>query len=166
MIFAWLLNFCYKILFHSYSSSRLFHDFVLFLQRKKRTPIHVDLLIFFCFSTQKELVQKNRFSDPHCGNLEILLPQFFHKKFAKVTCLTKEVTKELISRNFCRKSIRVNFRGFNTVFAAHYGKTRNSLPCNFFPSNQFVVKFFSKTLIWRNFCEKTVAMKFRNFHSV
>ena len=36
----------------------------------------------------------------------------------------------------------------------------------FFPSNQFIVKFFSKTLIWRNFCEKTVAVKFRNFHSV
>ena len=36
----------------------------------------------------------------------------------------------------------------------------------FFPSNQFIVKFFSKTLIWRNFCEKTVALKFRNFHSV
>ena len=33
-------------------------------------------------------------------------------------------------------------------------------------SNQFIVKFFSKTLIWRNFCEKTVAEKFRNFHSV
>ena len=30
----------------------------------------------------------------------------------------------------------------------------------------FIVKFFSKTLIWRNFCEKTVAVKFQNFHSV
>ena len=37
---------------------------------------------------------------------------------------------------------------------------------NFFPSNQFVVKFVSKTLIWRNFCEKTVAVKLRHFHSV
>ena len=36
----------------------------------------------------------------------------------------------------------------------------------FFPSNQFIVKFFSKMLIWRNFCEKTVAVKFRDFHSV
>ena len=34
---------------------------------------------------------------------------------------------------------------------------------NFFTSNQFIVKFFSKTLIWRNFCDKTVAVKFRNF---
>ena len=37
---------------------------------------------------------------------------------------------------------------------------------NLFPSNQFIVKLFSKTLIWRNFCEKTVAVKFLNFHSV
>ena len=37
---------------------------------------------------------------------------------------------------------------------------------NFFLSNQFIVKFFSKTLIWRNFCTKTVAVQFRNFHSV
>ena len=36
----------------------------------------------------------------------------------------------------------------------------------FFPWNQFTVKFFSKTLIWRNFCEKNVAVKFQNFHSV
>ena len=51
---------------------------------------------------------------------------------------------------------------------AQCGKTRNSLHASqiFFPSNQFVIKFFSKMLIWRNFCDKTVAAKFRNFHSV
>ena len=37
---------------------------------------------------------------------------------------------------------------------------------NFSPWNQFTVKFFSKTLIWRNFCEKNVAVKCCNFHSV
>ena len=36
----------------------------------------------------------------------------------------------------------------------------------FFPSNQFIVKFFSKTLICRNICQKTVAVKLRNFNSV
>ena len=41
------------------------------------------------------------------------------------------------------------------------GKSRNSLPCKFFSSNQFIVKFFNKTSIWRNFCEKTVAVRFR-----
>ena len=36
----------------------------------------------------------------------------------------------------------------------------------FFRQINLIVKFFSKTLIWRNFCEKTVAVKFWNFHSV
>ena len=47
------------------------------------------------------------------------------------------------------------------------GKTRNSLPChaNFFSSNQFIVKFFSETLLSRNFSEKMVAKIFRNFHT-
>ena len=47
-------------------------------------------------------------------------------------------------------------------------KTRNSLPSKhfFFSSNQFIEKFFCKTLIWRNFCEKTLAIKFSNFHNV
>ena len=30
----------------------------------------------------------------------------------------------------------------------------------------FRLKFFSKTLIWRKICEKTVTVKFRNFHTV
>ena len=50
-----------------------------------------------------------------------------------------------------------------------YGKTRNSLPAmpsKFFSSNQLRVKFFSKKLISRNFCEKMMAVKFRNFHTV
>ena len=39
----------------------------------------------------------------------------------------------------------------------------------FFSSNQFRVKFFKlsiKTLIWRKSCEKTVAVKFRNFQTL
>ena len=38
------------------------------------------------------------------------------------------------------------------------GKTRNSLPCKFFSSNEFRVKFFSQKLLSRNFCEKMVAV--------
>ena len=36
----------------------------------------------------------------------------------------------------------------------------------FFSSNQLRVKFFSKNLISRNFCENIVAVKFRNFPTV
>ena len=39
------------------------------------------------------------------------------------------------------------------------GKTRYSLPCKIFSSNQLRVKFFSKKLISRNFFEKMVAVK-------
>ena len=54
-------------------------------------------------------------------------------------------------------SMRVNFRNFHSVCAIH-------CHANFFPSNQSVANFFSKTLIWRIFCEKTVAVRFSNFH--
>ena len=38
---------------------------------------------------------------------------------------------------------------------------------DFFPSNQFIVNSaFSKTLLWRNFNGKIVAVKFCNYHSV
>ena len=42
------------------------------------------------------------------------------------------------------------------------------IPCHviIFPSNQFRVKLFSKTLISRNFCNNIVAAKFRDFHTV
>ena len=51
----------------------------------------------------------------------------------------------------CKKSVRVicNFH------ALHCG-----LPHNFFSSNQHRVKFFSKTLIWRKFYDKSVAVEF------
>ena len=60
-----------------------------------------------------------------------------------------KITKQqLISRNIF--SVRVNFLVFHS---ANYGKTTNSLPRKSF----FVeLKTFSRTLIWRNFCKKTM----------
>ena len=53
------------------------------------------------------------------------------------------------------------------LYSVQCGKMRNSLPRKFFSSNQSTVKLFSiKTLIWRKFLQKSVAVKFRNFHSV
>ena len=54
-----------------------------------------------------------------------------------------------------------------TQFARHSVEKRE-IHCHakFFSSNQLRVKFFSKKLISRNFCEKMVAVKFRNFHTV
>ena len=58
----------------------------------------------------------------------------------------------MLSRNFCQKL------QFSTLLVC--GKPRNSLPCKVFPSNQFIARFFSKTSIWRNFCGKTMVVKF------
>ena len=58
----------------------------------------------------------------------------------------------LISRKNCEMG--GNSQNFHSAVAKQF----------FFPLNQFIVKFFSKTLIWRNFCERSV-YKFRNFHS-
>ena len=50
----------------------------------------------------------------------------------------------------------------------HHSVEKRKIHCHtyYFSSNHFRVKFFSKTLIWRKICEKTVALKFRNFHTV
>ena len=45
---------------------------------------------------------------------------------------------------------------------------RNSIPCNFFSSNQFRVKFFSEKVDFTEFLfsDKIVAVKVRNIHTV
>ena len=69
------------------------------------------------------------------------------------------LVKMLIRRNFWKKLREKLYR------TAQCAKTRNSLTCRFFSSNQFRVKFFSKKLLSRNFCGKIVAINFHNFHS-
>ena len=78
------------------------------------------------------------------------------------------------------KSIQFFSKRFNLteflqklIWGTIFSKTLHSVEkreihchANFFPSMQFIVKFFSKTLIWRNFGEKRVTVKSRNFHSV
>ena len=61
----------------------------------------------------------------------------------------------MFSRNFCQKGVRESkFLKFHIAMCTQ----------QFFSSNQFRVKFFSKKLFSQNFCE--VAVKFRNFHTV
>ena len=83
-------------------------------------------------------------------------------------------------KNISSNHLFGNFFTIKVAFKIFFSKMRESeLPhhssvekreihchANFFPSNQFIVNFFSKTLIWRNFCGKIVAVKFWNFHSV
>ena len=57
---------------------------------------------------------------------------------------------------------------FSVWINATHSVEKRKIHChtNFFPSNQFIVKLFSKRLIWRNFCENIVAENFHNFHCV
>ena len=71
--------------------------------------------------------------------------------------------KTLFSRNFCQKSVRLNFRNFHTVcvekreILSHWKKFRQI--------NYLVISLL-KPLFSRNFCEKCVRENFCNFHSV
>ena len=83
------------------------------------------------------------------------------QKFRQITFLLKNFT---VNYSIWRKKILHDWK-FVIFPHSQCGKTKNSLSRKFFPSNQFAVKFFSKTLIWRKFCEKTLTVKFRNFHT-
>ena len=59
--------------------------------------------------------------------------------------------------------MRVNFRNFHTVVQC--GKMKNVLSLKKISSNQLFSNFFSKPLLSQNFCQKSVIVNFRNFHS-
>ena len=62
------------------------------------------------------------------------------EKFHQINSLVLSLVKTLLSRNFCQRSLTLNFRKFHTVLV--------------------------KPLLSRNFCKKTVRVNFRNFHTV
>ena len=69
----------------------------------------------------------------------------FLPKIRKRISVILVFSKKIVFTEFLSKRVRVNLRKFHTVQHSQCGKTRNSLPHNFFSSNQFTVKFFSKT---------------------
>ena len=103
-----------------------------------------------------------------------MYPQLAVWKDEKIN-LTKEIFRQinslviyliipLLSRNFWQKCERVNLRDFHNRLCS---VKKREILCQ--ASNQLTVltvKFTSKTSIWRKICEeKTVAIKFCNFHS-
>ena len=94
----------------------------------------------------------------NCGNL------LFAKNIVKSTKVT---LLEIISKwNICShsKKFRENIFGneksrFNEISAKKvacctvWKSVKITATQIFFPSNQFIKKFFSETLIWRNFCQ-------------
>ena len=81
------------------------------------------------------------------------LPVWKNEKFTLTEKKFRQINYLVIKHEYLRS---VN------VLWTQCGKSRNSLPSKFFS----VKSTYSKTLIWRNICEKTMAVKVRNFHSV
>ena len=71
----------------------------------------------------------------------------FSNSFAKIVTFTKFLLKKWISVISSLKFNLNDHRENSLQFTVWINAT-------FFPSNQFIVKFFSKTLIWQNFCGK------------
>ena len=83
------------------------------------------------FTTWKKLRETNAFIKvSQCGKREILS---HWKKFRQINYLliSLALVKPLISRNFCKKSVRENWCNFHTAHC-ECGKTRHSVPRNFF----------------------------------
>ena len=110
---------------------------------------------------QKTVIQK--FCKLHtvlCVLKTEIYSHFFGKNFVKATFLLKTLLNSWFDEIFFSLA-RVKFSFFHTFCEMH-----REIHCHAkFSSNQFAVKFFSKTLIWRKICKKkTVAVKFSNFH--
>ena len=82
-----------------------------------------------------------------------------------------QLNKTLLSRNFCQKSVKENFRNFHTVIQMqiHCGKQEILCYAKFFPWNQFrgKVEVFSENVDFTEFVPTyMVAIKVRNVNSV
>ena len=75
----------------------------------------------------------------------------------KITFLLKRWFDELFL-------VTLNFSFLHTALTQYCRKTWNYLSSNF-SWNQFFSNFFSKTLLSRNFCQKSARVNFRNFHT-
>ena len=107
----------------------------------------------------------SRFSTLHSveRNYGTLVSHFL----AKSKIFIKEVTKELISRNIFW--VREILCFFHSVCVAHWTAWKNakfSLTEMFSREISSLVTLLVKTLISRNFCDKSVRVNFRIFHSV
>ena len=94
----------------------------------------------------------------YCGNL---LSRFLGKNFVKPEWFYKRSDYWGVLTTF--------FLGESKYFILPHhlhSVEKREIHChaNFFPSNQVIVKFCSKTLIWRNFCEKKMTVFFRQIN--
>ena len=87
------------------------------------------------------------------------------KKFRQINYLVISLVKTLLSRNFCQKWVRVNFRSFRTRLTL-WKNEKFSLTEKKFRQITYLVIYLVKPMLSRNFCEKSVIENFCNFHTV
>ena len=61
------------------------------------------------------------------------------KKFRQINSLVFSLVKTLLSRNFCQKSVTVNFRNFHTVYVLIISCNENDFAKIFSPDDKYKV---------------------------
>ena len=84
------------------------------------------------------------------------------KKIREMNSLVISLVKTLLSRNFCKKSVRENFRNFHTVYHTLWKLQKFALTKKIFRQINYLVISLGKTLLSRNFCQKWVRVNFSN----
>ena len=104
-----------------------FHDFFYFSPKKKNLISRFFLLLL----------------PKHSEKTRNLLLPLTEKFFLQINYLVISLVNVLLSRNFCHKSVRVNFRNFHTVHCER-GKTISLSPKKYFVKSTVTFTKFSK----------------------
>ena len=82
--------------------------------------------------------------------MAVLIPQFPHcgKKIRQINYVVISFVNPLLSRNFCEKSVRVNFRNFHTVV---WKNAKFTLTEKIFRQINSLVMSLVETMFSRNF---------------
>ena len=115
-----------------------------------RTLIEIDL-------TEKNLRGSEFLVFPHCAGQHCVCG----KLFRQINSLIFSLVKTLVSRNFCKKSVRVNFCNYHSVEKWEIRSHKK-----IFRQINYLVISLVKTLLSRNFCQKCMRLNRSNFHTV
>ena len=115
---SFFVNFCGKCIVWKLRK----FSFTLFWQKFRQT----DLLCYYTKEVRKELISRIIFFSV---KLDLLLTVWKNAKlsltekiFREINSLVTSLVKTVLSRNFCQKCMRENFRNFHTVLPLFFGK--------------------------------------------
>ena len=111
-------------------------------------------------------VNLRNFHSVHCTLWKLRKFTLTEKIFRQITYLVISLVKLLLSQHFCQKSVRVDFRNFHTVVYTVWKNEKFTLTSHRRNISSNQLELFSKTLLSRNFGQKSVRVDFRNFQIV